>query len=73
MPFLNRPQPALILFLALFTSTAGNLVLTPILPDVARELGVSTATAGGLRIASGVGRGRGRAHGWGCRAAARAA
>jgi MFS transporter, DHA1 family, inner membrane transport protein len=54
MPFLNRPQPAQILFLALFTSTAGNLVLTPILPDVARDLGVSTATAGRLRIASGV-------------------
>ena len=54
MPFLNRPQPALILFLALFTSQAGFLVLTPILPDVARELGVSTATAGGLRIASGL-------------------
>jgi predicted MFS family arabinose efflux permease len=50
----NRPQPALILFLALFTSQAGFLVLTPILPDVARDLGVSTATAGGLRIASGL-------------------
>ena len=54
MPFLNRPQPALILFLALFTATAGNLVLTPILPDVARDFGVSIATAGGLRIGSGV-------------------
>ena len=44
----------MILFLALFTSQAGFLVLTPILPDVARDLGVSTATAGGLRIASGL-------------------
>ena len=50
MPFFNHPQPALILFLALFTSTAGNLVLTPILPDVARDFGVSIATAGGLRL-----------------------
>jgi len=57
MPFPNQPRRDLILFLALFTSTAGNLVLTPILPDVARDLGVSTATAGGLRIASGLGGG----------------
>lgn len=49
----GRPQPALILFLALFTSQAGFLVLTPVLPDVARDLRVSTATAAALRIASG--------------------
>jgi MFS transporter, DHA1 family, inner membrane transport protein len=49
-----RPRPAIILFLALFTSQAGFLVLTPILPDVARDLHVSTATAGGLRIGSGL-------------------
>jgi predicted MFS family arabinose efflux permease len=54
MPFSSRPQPALILFLALFTSQTGFLVLTPILPQLARDLGVSTATAGGLRIASGL-------------------
>jgi predicted MFS family arabinose efflux permease len=54
MPFLNRSQPAPILFLALFTSTASFLVLTPILPQLAGDLGVSTATAGGLRIASGL-------------------
>ena len=47
-------RPALTLFLALFASQAAFLVLTPILPDVARELGVSTATAGALRIASGL-------------------
>jgi MFS transporter, DHA1 family, inner membrane transport protein len=54
MPFSHRPQPALILFLGLFTSQAGFVVLTPILPELARDLGVSTATAGGLRIASGL-------------------
>ncbi len=54
MPFRTRPQPALILFLALFAAQAGFLVLTPILPDVAADLGVSTATAGALRIASGL-------------------
>ena len=50
----TRPQPAVILFLGLFAAQSGFLVLTPILPDVARELGVSTATAGALRIASGL-------------------
>ena len=54
MPFRTRPQPALILFLAVFAAQAGFLVLTPILPDVAGEFGVSTAMAGGLRIASGL-------------------
>jgi predicted MFS family arabinose efflux permease len=54
MPFRTRPQPAPILFLALFAAQAGFLVLTPILPDVAGDLGVSTATAGSLRIASGL-------------------
>jgi predicted MFS family arabinose efflux permease len=52
--FANRPSPAVILFLALFTAQSGFLVLTPVLPDVAAEFGVSTATAGGLRIASGL-------------------
>jgi predicted MFS family arabinose efflux permease len=54
MQFLGRHQPALTLFTSLFTSQAGFLVLTPLLPDVAHDLGVSTATAGGLRIASGL-------------------
>jgi predicted MFS family arabinose efflux permease len=54
MQFRHRPQPALILFLALFASQAGFLVLTPILPDVAAHFGVSTAAAGTLRIASGL-------------------
>jgi DHA1 family inner membrane transport protein len=42
-----------VLFLCLFASQAGMLVLSPILPDVAREFGVSTATAGQLRAISG--------------------
>ena len=48
---LGRPSP--VLFLCLLTSQAGMLVLSPILPDVAREFGVSTATAGQLRAVSG--------------------
>ena len=45
--------PSLVLFLCLFTSQAALLVLSPILPEVAREFGVSTATAGQLRSVSG--------------------
>jgi MFS transporter, DHA1 family, inner membrane transport protein len=48
---LGRPSP--VLFLCLFASQAGMLVLSPILPDVAREFGVATATAGQLRAISG--------------------
>jgi DHA1 family inner membrane transport protein len=48
---LNRPSP--VLFACLFASQAAMLVLSPILPDVAREFGVSTATAGQLRAISG--------------------
>jgi MFS transporter, DHA1 family, inner membrane transport protein len=47
-----RPSP--VLFLCLFASQAAMLVLSPILPDVAREFGVSTATAGQLRSISGL-------------------
>jgi MFS transporter, DHA1 family, inner membrane transport protein len=46
-------QPRVVLFAALFASQAGLLVLSPILPELARELGVSTATAGQLRTVSG--------------------
>jgi predicted MFS family arabinose efflux permease len=49
--FLTRPGP--VLFLCLFASQAGLLVLSPILPEIAREFGVSTATAGQLRSVSG--------------------
>lgn len=47
-------QPSLVLFLCLFTSQAGLLVLSPVLPEIAREFGVSTATAGQLRAISGL-------------------
>ena len=43
-------SPALVLFLALFASQSGVLVLSPILSDVADDFGVSIATAGQLRI-----------------------
>jgi predicted MFS family arabinose efflux permease len=54
MPIARRPHPALIPFLALFAAQSGFLVLTPTLPELARDLGVSTAAAGSLRIASGL-------------------
>lgn len=43
-------SPALVLFMAVFTSQAGVLVLSPILVEVARDLDVSTAAAGQLRV-----------------------
>ena len=43
-------SPSVVLFLALFASQAGVLVLSPILSDVARDFGVSISTAGQLRI-----------------------
>jgi predicted MFS family arabinose efflux permease len=46
-------RPSLVLFACMFASQAGLLVLSPILPDLARDLGVSTATAGQLRTLSG--------------------
>ena len=46
-------RPGLVLFVSLFASQAGMLVLSPILPDIAREFGISTATAGQLRSISG--------------------
>jgi predicted MFS family arabinose efflux permease len=48
---LTRPSP--VLFLCLFSSQAAMLVLSPILPDIAREFGISIATAGQLRSVSG--------------------
>lgn len=51
--FRNLGRPSPVLFLCLFASQAGMLVLSPILPDVAREFGVSIATAGQLRAISG--------------------
>jgi DHA1 family inner membrane transport protein len=52
MRHLSRPSP--VLFLCLFASQAAMLVLSPILPEVAREFGVSAATAGQLRSLSGL-------------------
>jgi predicted MFS family arabinose efflux permease len=42
-----------VLFACLFASQAGLLVLSPILPELASEFGVSTAAAGQLRTLSG--------------------
>lgn len=50
----RAPSPTLLLFLCLFASQAALVVLAPILPQVARELGVSTAFAAQLRAISGV-------------------
>src|SRR5215212_3203056 len=54
MPLL-RPLagPRVVTFLCLFASQAALLVLSPMLPEVAHEFGVSTATAGQLRAVSG--------------------
>jgi predicted MFS family arabinose efflux permease len=43
-------SPAVVLFMSVFTSQAAVLVLSPILVDVARDLDVSTAIAGQLRL-----------------------
>jgi predicted MFS family arabinose efflux permease len=43
-------SPSVVLFLALFSSQAGVLVLSPILSDVAKDFDVSISTAGQLRI-----------------------
>jgi len=43
-------SPSLVLFLALFASQSGVLVLSPILSDVAEDFDVSIAAAGQLRI-----------------------
>jgi predicted MFS family arabinose efflux permease len=41
------------LFLCMFAGQAAFLVLAPILPEISREFGISTATAGQLRLVSG--------------------
>ncbi len=48
------PRPLVALFLCLLANQSGTLVLSPILVEVARDFGVSTATAGQLRAVSGV-------------------
>lgn len=49
----GRTSPAVALFVCMFAAQASVLVLSPILPTVARDLGVSVATAGQLRALSG--------------------
>jgi hypothetical protein len=46
-------DPHVVLFACLFASQSSMLVLSPTIVDVAREFGVSTATAGQLRSISG--------------------
>src|SRR5829696_1851135 len=46
-------HPGAVLFACLFASQSALLVLSPTLIDIAREFGVSTATAGQLRSISG--------------------
>jgi MFS transporter, DHA1 family, inner membrane transport protein len=47
-------SPSASLFLAMFAAQAALLVLSPILPDIAADLDVSTATAAQLRSLSGL-------------------
>src|SRR5215218_2656966 len=46
--------PSAVLFLCLFAAQASVLVLSPILVEVGRDLGVSTASVGQLRTISGL-------------------
>ncbi|HEU4979695.1 MAG TPA: hypothetical protein VFT14_00665, partial [Solirubrobacterales bacterium] len=50
----RRVGPAPVLFMSMFAAQAGFLVLTPILPELSRDLGVDIATAGQLRLVSGI-------------------
>ncbi|HEX6359298.1 MFS transporter [Actinophytocola sp.] len=50
---LTMKSPTATLFGCLFAGQSGLLVLTPVLSDVARDFGVSTAAAGQLRSVSG--------------------
>src|SRR5215207_4480694 len=52
-PARSLTGPSAVLFLCLFVSQAAMLVLSPTLPDIAREFDVSTAAAGQLRSISG--------------------
>lgn len=47
-------EPAVVLFACMFLSQAGLLVLSPTLPEIAREFGMSAAGAGQLRTLSGL-------------------
>jgi len=50
----SRAEPAAALFLCLFAVQASVIALSPVLPEVAADFGVSTATAGQLRSVSGL-------------------
>jgi len=50
----TRADPAPALFACLFAVQAGVIAIAPVLAEVARDLGVSTATAGQLRSVSGL-------------------
>lgn len=57
MPFLStrrRLPPAAVLFLCLFAAQSALLVLSPILPLLAADLGVTSTTAAQLRSCSGI-------------------
>lgn len=48
------PAPHLILFACMFVGQAALIALSPVLPEVARDFDISTATAGQLRAVSGL-------------------
>jgi predicted MFS family arabinose efflux permease len=50
----RRPGTAALLFICLFAVQASFLTVAPILPELARDFGVSTATGGQLRTVSGL-------------------
>ena len=53
VPTVSSRRLAAVLFCCLFASQAGLVVLSPMLDEVARDLGVSTAIGGQLRAVSG--------------------
>ncbi len=53
-PAVARFGPALALFLCLFTAQAGLTALSPVLPRIAEEFGVTTAAVGQVRTAAGL-------------------
>src|SRR4051794_22521256 len=53
----SRPRPHIvagILFICMLAAQSGQLALTPVLTDAAREFGMSTAEAGQIRTAAAV-------------------
>lgn len=51
---MNTARVSAVLFLCLFAGQAGAIALSPVLVEVARDLDVSTATAGQLRTVAGL-------------------